>query len=50
MNDREDIMHGGPPFHDIDEEMSWNAIAIHGEDSIGFPQCDFESLLCLTTV
>ena len=50
MNDREDVVRGGLPFLDIKEEMSWDAVAIHGEDSIGLPQGGFESLLCFTTV
>jgi hypothetical protein len=45
MNDREDVMYGSLPLHDIDEKMSWDAVTIHGEDSISFPQGGFESLL-----
>lgn len=50
MNDREKVVLGGLPYHDIDKQMSWDAVAIHGEDSIGFSQGGFESLLHLTTV
>ncbi|MDE3039604.1 MAG: hypothetical protein KGJ82_03365 [Nitrospirota bacterium] len=50
MNDRVKVVLGGLPYHDIDKQMSWDAVAIHGEDSIGFPQGGFESLLHLTTV
>jgi hypothetical protein len=50
MNGCEDVVRGNLTFLDIDEEMSRDAVAIHGEDSIGFPQGGFERLLCLTAV
>ena len=50
LSDREHIPCGGLPFFDIDEEMSWDAVAIHGEDPIGLSQGSLECLLCFATV
>jgi hypothetical protein len=50
LDDREDVLRGGLPFLDINEEMSRDAIAIHGEDPFGLPQSSLESLLRLPTV
>ena len=43
-------MRGGLSFFDINEEMSRDAIAVHGEDPFGLPQIGLESLLHLPTV
>jgi hypothetical protein len=50
LNDCEDIMRGGLLSLDINEEMSWDAAAIHGEYSIGLPQGGFKSRLRFTAV
>ncbi|MEY4706098.1 MAG: hypothetical protein RL042_2303 [Nitrospirota bacterium] len=49
LSDREDVLRGGPPFLDIDEEMSWDAVAIYSEDSIGLLQGCFENRLRIMT-
>ena len=50
MNDCEDIVRGGLSRLDIEEQMSWDAGAIHGKDSISLPQGSFKRLLCLLTL
>lgn len=50
MNDREDVVRGGIPSRDIDEKMPWDAVAVHGKDSVGMPQGSFDRPLCLATV
>jgi hypothetical protein len=49
MNDREDVVRGGIPSYDIDEKMPWDAVAVHGKDSVGISQGGFDRLLCLAT-
>ncbi len=43
-------MRGGLSFFDINEEVSRDAIAVHGEHPFGLPQIGLESLLHLPTV
>lgn len=50
MNNREDVVRGGITSYDIDEKMPWDAVAVHGKDSVGISQGGFDRLLCLATV